>query len=60
MMRYRSLALLPLAFVFLAAACGTGDDETAIALSATTASGGQIDFNSLEGNDVVLWFWAPW
>lgn len=27
---------------------------------ATTVSGGQIDFGSFEGQDVVLWFWAPW
>ena len=25
-----------------------------------TAGGGQIDWNSLQGQDVVLWFWAPW
>ncbi len=56
----RSLTLLAMASAFLLAACGTGDGETTEALSATTASGGQIDFTSLEGNDVVLWFWAPW
>lgn len=22
--------------------------------------GGQIDLNSIEGQDTVLWFWAPW
>ena len=22
--------------------------------------GGQLDLNSLEGQDVVYWFWAPW
>lgn len=27
---------------------------------ATTADGGQIDFGALEGQDTVLWFWAPW
>ena len=27
---------------------------------ATTVRGAQIDFGSLEGQDVVLWFWAPW
>jgi hypothetical protein len=27
---------------------------------ATTVDGGQIDFGSLQGQDVVLWFWAPW
>ena len=30
------------------------------ALIATTVSGEQINFNSLAGQDVVLWFWAPW
>lgn len=25
-----------------------------------TVAGGQIDFGSLEGQDTVLWFWAPW
>ena len=29
-------------------------------LVATTVDGAQIDFGSLEGQDVVLWFWAPW
>ena len=24
------------------------------------AGGGQLDWNSLQGRDVVLWFWAPW
>ena len=23
-------------------------------------AGGQIDIGSLEGQDTVLWFWAPW
>ncbi len=22
--------------------------------------GGQLDLNSIEGQDTVLWFWAPW
>lgn len=28
--------------------------------SFTTITGGQIELSSLEGQDVVLWFWAPW
>jgi hypothetical protein len=28
--------------------------------SFTTIGGGQIDLGSLQGQDVVLWFWAPW
>ncbi len=24
------------------------------------AGGGQLDWNSIQGRDVVLWFWAPW
>lgn len=27
---------------------------------APTVDGGQINFGSLEGQDTVLWFWAPW
>jgi len=26
----------------------------------STIGGGQIDLGSLQGQDVVLWFWAPW
>lgn len=26
----------------------------------TLLSGGQFDANDLAGQDVVLWFWAPW
>ena len=36
------------------------EDPAKASLVATTVSGGQIDFGSLEGQDVVLWFWAPW
>ena len=25
-----------------------------------TIGGGLIDANDREGNDVILWFWAPW
>ena len=26
----------------------------------TLVSGGQFELNDLAGQDVVLWFWAPW
>lgn len=25
-----------------------------------TVAGGQLDVGALEGQDTVLWFWAPW
>lgn len=31
-----------------------------LAGSFATIGGGQIDLGSLQGQDVVLWFWAPW
>ena len=30
------------------------------AIMVPTADGGELDFNSLRGQDVMLWFWAPW
>jgi hypothetical protein len=30
------------------------------AVMVPTADGGELDFNSLRGQDVMLWFWAPW
>ncbi len=34
--------------------------ETASSVDLPTLDGGQIDFGDLEGQDVFLWFWAPW
>ncbi len=66
---FRSLALVLVA-AFLAAACGSGDETTAAAVpgsesdfpsfTAQTVGGSQLDYGSLEGQDTVLWFWAPW
>lgn len=55
-------ARLPLLFVvaLLASACSTATNDEALSLVGETTTGGQIDFNSLEGTDTVLWFWAPW
>ncbi len=39
------------------------DTETAQVVEAAlvpTARGEDLDFNSLQGQDVLLWFWAPW
>ncbi len=69
--RVRLLALFAAAAALLAA-CGsdTAESEAVAASSDDTAetatailasvSGGQIDINSLEGQDTVLCFWAPW
>lgn len=41
----------------------SGTTEASSALEpviVATASGGQLDFNTLRGQDVLLWFWAPW
>ena len=29
-------------------------------LVSDTVGGAQLDTNDLEGQDVVVWFWAPW
>lgn len=34
--------------------------EPAITGSFATVAGGQLDLGALEGQDTVLWFWAPW
>lgn len=47
----------------------SGATPSTVAPTTTTASpadlvtlvgGGQLDLNSVEGTDTVLWFWAPW
>ena len=71
--RRRWLAVL-LAFLFTASACGGTNTATSVsgqtsnAASSTdlfdgefeTVSGETIDLASLQGQDTVLWFWAPW
>jgi len=62
-------ALFVVAFVFLVASCGGVTEETESTASPEiplltgefeTLDGDTIDLASLEGQDVVLWFWAPW
>lgn len=63
------------ALVVLASACGgsvepaegpagNSDPPSSAAafprFSASTLDGGQLDFGALEGQDLALWFWAPW
>jgi hypothetical protein len=74
MTRLRAAAFVS-ALSFVVAACGgeastTNASSQAASESASagpvieglfdTVSGTQIDFGSLEGQDTVLWFWAPW
>lgn len=59
----RSLWFLLTALALLAAAACSADvssDTAATERLVPTATGGQVDFNSLEGTDTLLWFWAPW
>lgn len=69
MPRLRALALSAVLFAALAACGGassvgtadTGDSLPATATaSVQTVSGGQFDLGDLEGQDTILWFWAPW
>ncbi len=63
------IAAAALAVGLFASACGEGattvdSADSAANIYGTTeqlASGeGQFDFGSLEGQEAVLWFWAPW
>lgn len=63
------IAAATLALGLFVSACGDGattvdSAESAANIYDTTeqlASGvGQFDFGSLEGQEAVLWFWAPW
>lgn len=74
-MRRTRTAAVVAAMSLSIAACGGGTsttdstasgsssaDQDTIALDGVfqTISGSQIDLGSLEGQDTVLWFWAPW
>ena len=68
MSRRRRTALLLVALVgLLATACGSGGASGPVASAPDslvdefeTLDGTTIDLASLQGEDVVLWFWAPW
>ena len=61
-------AALLAVLVFVVAACGGSIEEVSaggggnalLDVTVGTADGGQLEWTSLEGRDVVLWFWAPW
>ncbi|WP_370326413.1 hypothetical protein [Euzebya sp.] len=38
----------------------TGTGTGLLALTAPTVDGGTFDGASVSGQDVMLWFWAPW
>jgi hypothetical protein len=49
----------------VASGSDAGNDETVAAGPAmegvfATVAGGQLDLGATEGQDTVLWFWAPW
>jgi thiol-disulfide isomerase/thioredoxin len=70
------LPALALALSAALAACGSGEASTSsaaadggsdapasgtpAAFSAATLDGGELSSSSFEGEDTVLWFWAPW
>ena len=69
----RRFLILAVVLGVLASACGsdavtTGDDLAASgenaawphAFQAPLIGGGMIDTGDYEGQDLVLWFWAPW
>ena len=48
--------------VVAATVAGTGDPATApsaLAFEAPLVGGGSLDFRTLNGTTVALWFWAP-
>lgn len=68
LVRIRLVALLVL-LALGAAACGASAEESttdaasggaALEGQFPTLDGGSIDLAEFEGQDVVLWFWAPW
>jgi len=64
--RPKALAIVAIALLLLSA-CG-GTPERTVASGAEqllvdefeTLDGQTIDLATLQGEDVVLWFWAPW
>ena len=58
---------LALTLGLVAAACGGGGGSTSDVevasdgtFTATALDGESVDLAALAGDDVLLWFWAPW
>lgn len=58
-----------MALAFGVAACGSSDSGVAapagspssvLEISAPGADGSTIDLDDYAGQDLMLWFWAPW
>ena len=68
--RIRRAIAASVVFALLLSACAADDEPAADAADQAAATadtdvlmtvgGDQIDINSLEGTDTILWFWAPW
>lgn len=65
----RGLLLLVVTLAAIGGACGGSDtaavpggeaDDGPPVFVATTVDGRTIDAGDYEGQDLVLWFWAPW
>ena len=63
----RLVSAVAAAGLLVAGACGSTSEqartepaEVAGFGALPTVAGGQLDLSSLEGRDVLLWFWAPW
>lgn len=39
---------------------GPEADETVLDFRAASVDGSTVDVSSLQGTDLVIWFWAPW
>lgn len=69
MTRLRTLVVLGV-ILLVAAGCGSGAataetasgevNEQPVAGVVETLSGAKFDLGSIEGQDTLLWFWAPW
>ena len=63
-----ALVVTAIALTGLTAACGSaatpadgGETEpSALSFESVTTDGEAFDASNLDGEDVVLWFWAPW